>query len=160
MRTVLVAALLAAALPGLTAGPASAQSGGSLTDKIREPPEITTKRDPGAARQGYADAAMARQLEHLIGQRVTNPQGQELGEVEDLLVRPDGKVAGVVVEWGVLAGLSANQVAVPWSQVRVSPDGRKLTVDATKEQLEKLPKYDPDVPANAGVDPDVKPMRR
>lgn len=156
MRTVLVAALLAAALPGL----ASAQGGGSLTDKIREAPEITTKRDPGAARQGYADAAMARQLEHLIGRRVTNPQGQDLGEVEDLLVRPDGKVAGVVVEWGVLAGLSANQVAVPWTQVRVSPDGRKLTVDATKDQLEKMPKYDPDVPANAGVDPDVKPLRR
>jgi sporulation protein YlmC with PRC-barrel domain len=156
MRTVLMAALLAAVLPG----PALAQDGGSVTDKIREPPEITTTRDPGAARQGYANAAMARQLEHLIGQRVTNPQGQELGEVEDLLVRPDGKVAGVVVEWGLLAGLGANQVAVPWTQVQVSPDGRKLTVDATKDQLERMPKYDPDVPANAGVDPDVKPLRR
>ena len=99
-------------------------------------------------------------LDHLIGQRVKDPQGKEVGDVENVLVRPDGKVAGLVVEWGGLAGVGASQRAVPWKDVQVSPDGKQVTVNATREQLEKQPKYDPDVPANAGVDPDIKPLRR
>ncbi len=154
MRFVLtVAAALAVALP--SAGWAQ----GSITDKIHESPDLTTKRDPAVARKPYAENAMARQLEHLIGQKVKDPQGQEVGDVENLLVRPDGKVAGMVVEWGPLAGLGANQVAVPWSDVQVSLDGKQVTVNATRDQLKEKPKYDPDVPAAAGVDPDIKPLR-
>lgn len=147
-----VAAALVAALP--SAGRAQ----GSLTDKIHEAPDLTTKRDPSVARRPIAENAMGRQLEHLIGQKVKDPQGQEVGDVENLLVRPDGRVAGLVVEWGVLAGLGANQVAVPWSDVQLSPDGKQVTVNATRAQLEQKPKYDPDVPAAAGVDPDIKPL--
>lgn len=154
MRFVLtVAAALAVALP--SAGWAQ----GSITDKIHESPDLTTKRDPAVVRKPYAENAMARQLEHLIGQKVKDPQGQEVGDVENLLVRPDGKVAGMVVEWGTLAGLGANQVAVPWSDVQVSLDGKQVTVNATRDQLKEKPKYDPDVPAAAGVDPDIKPLR-
>ena len=155
MRTILIAAaMMAVALPG--AAPAQ----NSVTDKIHEKPEITTKRDPGSTAKPYAGEAMGRQLDQLIGQRVKDPQGKEVGDVENVLVAPDGRVAGLVVEWGGLAGLGANQVAVPWKDVQVSQDGKQVTVNATREQLEKQPKYDPDVPAAAGVDPDVKPLRR
>ena len=159
MRFVLtVAAALAVGIP-MAAGPSSASAQDSVTDRIHQAPEITTKRDPAVARRPYAENAMARQVEHLIGQKVKDPQGNDVGDVENILVRPDGKVAGVVVEWGALAGLSANQVAVPWSDVQLSPDGKRVTVNATRDQLKDKPKYDPDVPAAAGVDPDVKPFR-
>ena len=159
MRTFLIAAALAASLPGMMpAGVALAQN--SITDKIHEKADITTSRDPAAINRPYAGEAMGRQLDQLIGQRVKDPHGKELGDVENVLVAPDGKVAGLVVEWGGLAGLGANQVAVPWKDVQVAPDGKQVTVNATREQLEKLPKYDPDVPAAGGVDPDVKPVRR
>jgi len=159
MRFVLtIAAALAVGFP-MAAFPSSASAQNSVTDRMHQPPDITTKRDPAVARRPYAENAMARQVEHLIGQKVKDPHGNDVGDVENLLVRPDGKVAGVVVEWGVLAGLGANQVAVPWRDVQLSPDGKRLTVNATRDQLKEKPKYDPDVPAAAGVDPDVKPFR-
>ena len=155
MRQILIAAAVAAvALPG------AALAQNSVTDKIHEKPEITTSTDPTAKNRPYAGEAMGRQLDQLIGQRVKDPQGKEVGDVENVLVAPDGRVAGLVVEWGGLAGLGARQVAVPWRDVQVAPDGRQVTVNATRDQLEKLPKYDPDVPAAGGVDPDVKPVRR
>ncbi|HYH38726.1 MAG TPA: PRC-barrel domain-containing protein [Azospirillum sp.] len=154
MRTILIAAALAAALPGM----ALAQN--SVAEKVHESPDLTTKRDPATATRPYAGDAMGRELDRLIGQRVKDPQGKDIGDVENVLVAPDGKVAGLVVEWGGLAGLGANQVAVPWRDVQVSQDGKQVTVNATRDQLEKQPKYDPDVPAAAGVDPDVKPLRR
>ena len=159
MRFVLtIAAALAVGIP-MAVGPSSASAQDSVTDRIHQAPDITTKRDPAAARRSYAENAMARQVEHLIGQKVKDPQGNDVGDVENILVRPDGKVAGVVVEWGALAGLGANQVAVPWSDVQLSPDGKRVTVNATRDQLKEKPKYDPDGPAAAGVDPDVKPFR-
>lgn len=159
MRIVLtVAAALAVGVPALMTAPdAAAQN--SVTDKIHEAPTLTTKRDPGEARKNYAENAMARQVEHLIGQKVKDPQGNDVGDVENLLVRPDGKVAAMVVEWGTLAGLGANQVAVPWREVELSPDGKRVTVNATRDQLKEQPKYDPAVPAAAGIDPDIKPFR-
>ena len=153
MRFVLTVAALAAAVPS------AAWAQGSATDRIHEAPDLTTTRDPAVARKPYAANAMARQLEHLIGQKVKDPQGQEVGDVENLLVRPDGKVAGMVVEWGPMAGLGANQVAVPWGDVQVSLDGKQVTVNATRDELAQKPTYDPDVPAAAGVDPDIKPLR-
>ncbi|MBP2291743.1 PRC-barrel domain-containing protein [Azospirillum rugosum] len=159
MRIVLtVAAALAVGVPALMTAPdAAAQN--SVTDKIHEEPTLTTKRDPGAARKNYAENAMARQVEHLIGQKVKDPQGNDVGDLENLLVRPDGKVAAVVVEWGTLAGLGGSTVAVPWRDVELSPDGKRVTVNATRDQLKDQPKYDPDVPAAAGIDPDIKPYR-
>ena len=154
MRSILIAAMLAASLP------AAALAQNSVTDKIHEKPDLTTKRDPGSTAPPYAGDAMGRQLDHLIGQRVKDPQGKEVGEVENVLVQPDGRVAGLVVEWGGLAGLGANQVAVPWRDVQISQDGKQVTINATRDQLQQKPKYDPDVPAAGGVDPDVKPLRR
>ena len=141
------------------AAPAFAFAQNTVTDRIREAPEITTRRDPGPATQPYAETSAARELEHLIGQPVLDPKGQELGDVENLLVRPDGQVAGLVVEWGTLPAVTGNQVAVPWRDVRLSEDRRTVTLGLTRDQLEKAPKYDPDTPAAAGVDPDVKPLR-
>ncbi|WP_207459012.1 PRC-barrel domain-containing protein [Azospirillum sp. SYSU D00513] len=151
MRTILIAALAVT-----LAGPALAQN--AVTDKINEQPDITTSTNPANTAPPYAGSEAGRDLDNLIGRTVTSPQGEELGDVENVLIRPDGQVAGLVVEWGGLATIGANQVAVPWDDVRV--DGDKVTVNASKAELEKAPKYDPDVPAAAGVDPDVKPLRR
>jgi len=158
MRKILIAAVAVAALLPV---PAWAQgSGGQTSGGLGGQPTLTPDADPATRARPTASEAMGRELDRLIGQRVTDPQGQELGDVENVLVDPQGKAAALVVEWGGLAGLGANQVAVPWQNVQVSPDGQKVTVNSTREQLEKQPKYDPDVPAAAGVDPDLKPLRR
>jgi hypothetical protein len=61
------------------------------------------------------------------------------------------------LEWGGLLQLGQRQAVVPMDRVRLQ--GERLVVDATRDQLEEMPNYDPDVPSIAGVDPDLKPVR-
>lgn len=140
---------IAIALAGLMGtAPALAQVATPPPEKVEEP---------------MAPAAVAevqvRQVEHLVGTRAVTLGGQEMGTVETLLVRPDGSVAGLVLEWGGVAGLGERRAAIPWSAATVSSSGRQLMVDLPRERLEAIPPWDPDAPTTSGVDPDVVPLR-
>ncbi|WP_207477061.1 PRC-barrel domain-containing protein [Arenibaculum pallidiluteum] len=99
----------------------------------------------------------AEEADRLIGTRAVDPQGREVGDVETLLVDPDGRVQAVVLEWGGLLGLGERRAVVPWNEIRF--EGDRATVALSREQLERLPVYDSDVPSIAGVDPSLKPLR-
>ncbi|WP_417769873.1 PRC-barrel domain-containing protein [Stappia sp.] len=80
----------------------------------------------------------------LIGQEVTAPDGEALGEVAALEIGPDGKVVSVVIDAGGFLGLGAKRVAVPYDAVQHmsdTPDEQRLVVAVTSEQLEEAPDY-------------------
>ncbi|HEY8555235.1 MAG TPA: PRC-barrel domain-containing protein [Burkholderiales bacterium] len=81
------------------------------------------------------------QASELIDARVQNPQGEELGRVEDLLVSRDGDVAQVVIAVGGVLGVGQKRVTVPYEELRVSRDGETLFIARTREELEALPEY-------------------
>lgn len=143
MRT-LTALILAASM----ATPALAQSDAPLAP-----------REPAVAANPSPANAKARLVEHLIGTDAAAPDGSKVGEVENLLVRPDGSVAGIVLEWGGVAGIGERRVALPWSEAKLATGAKQVVVDADRGKLESMPQYDADTPAASGVDPDVKPFR-
>jgi sporulation protein YlmC with PRC-barrel domain len=104
-------------------------------------------------------AATPAQVERLIGTDAVAADGRKVGKIENLLVAPDGRVDYVVLEWGGVLGLGERQVAVPWKDVALNADSTQVTIDMTKEQLEQAQRYDPDVPAAAGIDSEIKPLR-
>jgi len=53
----------------------------------------------------------------LLGRTVVNQQGEFLGEVEDLVIDPNGRIVGVVMTRGGFFGFGAHKVAIRWSQV-------------------------------------------
>ncbi|CAN0524028.1 unnamed protein product, partial [Scytosiphon promiscuus] len=78
----------------------------------------------------------------LIGQEVTSPDGEAIGEVAALEIGPDGKVVSVVIDAGGFLGLGAKRVAVPYDAVQHmsdTPDEQRLVVAATADQLEAAP---------------------
>lgn len=80
----------------------------------------------------------------LIGQEVTTPDGEAVGEVAALEIGPDGKVVSVVIDAGGFLGLGAKRVAVPYEAVRHmsdTPDEQRLVVSATADQFEAAPDY-------------------
>ncbi len=103
-------------------------------------------------------APPAAELEALIGTKAVSGAGREVGTIENLLVGPAGDVRAVVLEWGGALGVGERRAAVPMDRVSVQGN-RQAVIDLTREQLEQAPHYDPDVPAVAGVDEDVKPLR-
>jgi sporulation protein YlmC with PRC-barrel domain len=70
----------------------------------------------------------------------------KIGEITDVLVDRDGKIDGFMMAVGGFLGIGEKNVAVPFDAVKVSEKsgGWWLTMDSTKDQLEKAPgfKYD------------------
>ena len=104
-------------------------------------------------------AATPGQVDRLIGTDAVAADGRKVGTIENLLVAPDGRIDYVVLEWGGVLGLGERQVAVPWKDVALNADNTQATIDMTREQLEQAQRYDPDVPAAAGIDSEIKPLR-
>ena len=78
------------------------------------------------------------------GTIVQNLQNEDIGEVDELLIRhQDGVVRLAVLSVGGFLGLGSTRVAVPWAafDITILRDGTvRMTLDATREQLEKAPR--------------------
>ena len=77
------------------------------------------------------------------GTHVKNLQGQDLGEIEDVLIDPDtGQVRFVILEVGGFLGLGSTRVAVPLNAFQITKEGDKpkWVLDADKEKLKDAPK--------------------
>jgi len=79
-----------------------------------------------------------------IGATVENPQGQNLGDVKDIVIdRASGRIAYAVVSFGGFLGMGEKLFAVPWaafSQPKADKDTFMLDVD--KERLKNAPGFD------------------
>jgi hypothetical protein len=80
----------------------------------------------------------------LIGANVLNPQGDTLGEVNDLVVADKGPVQAVVIGVGGFLGIGQKNVAVAFDRIQRSTDesGKaKFVLAATKEELDQAPPF-------------------
>jgi sporulation protein YlmC with PRC-barrel domain len=79
-----------------------------------------------------------------IGANVENPQGQNLGDIKDVVIdRASGRIAYAVVSFGGFLGMGEKLFAVPWgafSQPKADKDTFVLDVD--KERLKNAPGFD------------------
>jgi len=110
-------------------------------------PRATTEGTQGAARlPGSDELANAIHSDDLIGSTVRNAANENIGRVDALLLSPEGKVVGVVVDVGGFLGVGARQVVVPMQQLSMIDDENVRMQAATKEQLEKAPVYEKKTP--------------
>jgi hypothetical protein len=79
-------------------------------------------------------------------QNVYDAADNNLGEIMDVLVAPDGQVAALIIGVGGFLGVGEKDVAVPFSAVKHTMKNNKvyLTMDATKDALKSATgfKYD------------------
>jgi sporulation protein YlmC with PRC-barrel domain len=75
----------------------------------------------------------------LVGRDVKNVTNETIGEVDNIVVEPDGKVKQVIVSVGGFLGLGSKHVSLAWNQIRMDSTGGTLMVDMTKEQLKSAP---------------------
>jgi hypothetical protein len=125
------------------------------------PPAIAETQQPG--QQGQGQGAQkgqngARAIEGQIQTRepesvlvsnlwnatVYGPDDQRIGDVNDLIIKPDGKIEGVVVGVGGFLGMGEKNVALKLDRFKVMPeaDGRaRIIVSAKKEELDEAPEF-------------------
>jgi len=76
----------------------------------------------------------------LIGASVRNDRNESIGTVDALLISPDGKVAGIILDVGGFLGVGARQVVVRMDQL--SMVGKDVHLNqGSKESLQALPPY-------------------
>jgi sporulation protein YlmC with PRC-barrel domain len=125
----------AAASAALMCGPVAAQERSAT-------PAPPAPRAQNQAAQDRNLSAGNVHASHLIGAQVKTSSGQDVGEVEDLIVSANGNVRTAVLSVGGLFGIGAKQIGVPYKDFSASPDGKTLFVNLTEQQLESYPEFD------------------
>ena len=79
-----------------------------------------------------------------IGKTVYDQGGNNIGDVNDLIISSDGKIQAVILGVGGFLGIGEKDVAVNTSAIQMVQDGSnsRLVVQATKEALNNAPSYD------------------
>ena len=98
-----------------------------------------TRTDPGKKYRRVLAAST------LTGDSVHNPAGEDLGNVDELMIDiPSGKIAYAVLSYGGILGLGNKLFAVPWSALKVDEDEKCFILDVDKHTLENAPGFDKD----------------
>ena len=79
----------------------------------------------------------------LVGSKVYNNANENIGSVEDIILKPDGSMDEVVLSVGGFLGMGDKYVAVPFSDLKITRDGSSLEIvtSGTKDSLKALPAY-------------------
>jgi putative membrane protein len=80
-------------------------------------------------------------VEKVLGSSVVNADGQEVGQIEDL-VMDQNQVTYAVLSVGGFLGIGDKEVPVPFEDLQLGEDESYLMTSATQEQLEQMPEYD------------------
>ena len=76
------------------------------------------------------------------GTTVYNTQGENLGEVYDVMIdKVSGKIAYAVMSFGGFLGIGNRYHPLPWSTLKYDTRQQGYVVGLTKQQLERAPTY-------------------
>ena len=77
------------------------------------------------------------------GDKVVNPQGEKLGEIEEIMLDiDDDRIAYAVLSFGGFLGIGDKLFAVPWGALKLDPKNKRFILDVPKAKLEKAPGFD------------------
>ena len=73
----------------------------------------------------------------LIGANVIGQSGEEIGNVENIMIGPDGKVLSIIAEIGGFLDIGDTHVNVPWNEVQFTSGAESAKVPVTEENLDQ-----------------------
>ncbi|HEX5413891.1 MAG TPA: PRC-barrel domain-containing protein [Terriglobia bacterium] len=81
----------------------------------------------------------------LTGDRVVNPQEEDLGKIEHLMIDlGTGRVAYAVLSFGGFLGMGDKLFAIPWSSLTIDKNEKRFILNVDKERLKNAPGFDKD----------------
>lgn len=86
---------------------------------------------------GHTAAIRAKKV---LGTKVTDPSGQKIGEVEDVVLdKQSNSILFAVIGFGGFLGMGEKYHPIPWAALDYDDSQGSYVVDYTKEQLEAAP---------------------
>jgi hypothetical protein len=107
----------------------------TTTTSTSAPRVVATQLQPGQIRATQMDGAT-----------VYDAQNQKVGDIKDVIIDRDGKVAAVVLDVGAFLGVGGKYVAVSMNDLKTTQDNNsnkpRFAVDMTKDQLKAAQAFD------------------
>jgi hypothetical protein len=130
--------MLAAMLVGSVA-PADETAPPAAPPPTPPPPAAVAQPPPQSAVQSVAP----EDAEAILGQRVTDPEGKDIGRLVDVLVDANGQPEAAVIDFGGFMGVGNRKIAVHWSALHFNPADakRKVALDMTPDQIKAAPEF-------------------
>ena len=97
--------------------------------------DIRTWKLDEAGRDGWS-------VKKLIGTKAFGPNRNKVGNVENLIFSPDGKVLKLIVTTGGFLGIGDTPLAVNWKDVKIGPNVDYVNTPLTAESVEKYGLFD------------------
>jgi sporulation protein YlmC with PRC-barrel domain len=98
-----------------------------------------------AANDVNVDAGKAVLATKFIGSTVYTAANENVGDVNDMIFDDKGAIKAVIIGVGGFLGMGEKDVALPLDKITITKDENnavKLTVQASKDELEKAPAFD------------------
>jgi hypothetical protein len=101
-------------------------------------------RDTSDTKAPAWEHAGLHESKDIIGTRIKNADGKDLGEIDQLLIDRNGKVSHVVIGFGGVAGVAEKKVVVPWSDLKLAPvaEGKRNAITMDESKLNSAPRYE------------------
>ena len=79
----------------------------------------------------------------LIGDKVVNAQGENIGNLKDIMVDTgSGKIAYGVLDFGGVAGMGNSLFAVPWASFKIDTENKNMLLNVDKDKLKNAEGFD------------------
>lgn len=106
-----------------------------------------TSSVPGLGQMDDATSGDSIRVSQLIGANIYDPRGEDIGDIDDIVIDASGKVRYAAVSYGGFLGIGDKLFAVPFRAFKTKRDDDGdfyLTLNVTKEQLEGAQGFDED----------------
>lgn len=83
--------------------------------------------------------------ETLLGNDVYNRNGEDLGEIKEIMLDiGKGEVGYAVLSFGSFLGMGEKLFAVPWKALTLDTENKRFVLDVDKDRLKNAPGFDRD----------------
>lgn len=106
----------------------TAQEGGQMTT-TQQQSQQTAALDP---QQGA-------NLQDLVGSAVYGENDEQVGEISDVLMSPEGQAEGIVIDRGGFLGIGEKTIALDMEDIEITQD--RVRVKMTDQQIGELPEW-------------------
>jgi sporulation protein YlmC with PRC-barrel domain len=96
-------------------------------------------QETGMQTQQTSQSSEIHKAGDLIGKTVKNQQGEELGELSEILFDNQGEVKYLILSKGEVLGMGGDMIPVPWQAANAQVQEDSLTVNIEKQKLDNAP---------------------
>ena len=123
----------------------NAQGAGAGQSQPQSQQQKSMQQPQGQQGQQAQQATKIRDMRasKIIGAKVENPKGEELGDVQDLIVNADdGRVNYAILAFGGTLGFGEKLFAYPMNRFKASASGEELVLNASEKEMKNAPGFD------------------